>query len=96
MSVLGGVFLLVGLGMVQIAFQRVEQNKGVSVNGRNPFRLVSQWQNPQTAETQMFRSKNLWFDPTDYVNDSSILVFVDNKNPRKYAMDVSFLPRSAS
>ena len=53
---------------IHASFQGVEQNTGLTVNGRSPFRLVCQWQHPQTRELHIFRSDNLWFDPTDLVS----------------------------
>src|SRR5713226_4856670 len=81
---MGGVFFLIGTGMillimlkgrsdeylkkqgtpVETEFQRVEINEALSVNGRNPFRIITQWLNPETSEVHVFKSNNLWFDPT--------------------------------
>ncbi|MFL6647263.1 MAG: hypothetical protein ACJ8KO_04815, partial [Sulfurifustaceae bacterium] len=48
---------------VQTDFQNVEQNMRVKVNGRSPWRIVSQWKNPNTGELHLFESENLWFRP---------------------------------
>jgi hypothetical protein len=80
---------------IETEFQSVEQNTLVRVNGRYPFRIVSQWQNPVTSEIHVFRSNDLWFDPTDYIRDRPIRVFIERTNPRKYLVDLSFLPKLA-
>ena len=80
---------------IHASFQGVEQNTSLNVNGRNPFRLVCQWQHPQTSELHVFRSDNLWFDPTDHVNQEKIPVLVDEGNSKRYWMDTSFLPKLA-
>lgn len=81
---------------VDATFQRVEPNESFSVNGRHPFRIVAQWLDPARNEVHVFHSENLWFDPTEYVAEGTIPVFVERGNPRRYVMDVSFLPRLAA
>ncbi|MBZ0334217.1 DUF3592 domain-containing protein [Marinobacter sp. AL4B] len=80
---------------VHASFQRVEQNTSLTVNGRNPFRIVCQWQHPQTRELHVFRSDNLWFDPTDHISQEKIPVLVDEGNLKRYWVDTSFLPKLA-
>ena len=73
-------------------FQRVSINTSLAVNGRNPFVIVSQWQNPATTKLHIFESDNIWFDPTAFIKSDTIKVLIDRKNPKKYAVDLSFLP----
>jgi len=80
---------------IETQFQGVEVNKALSVNGRNPFRITTQWLNPETSEVHVFESGNLWFDPTDHVKNKKIRVFIERNNPKKYYVDVSFLPKLA-
>lgn len=80
---------------IKTEFQRVELNESYSVNGRHPFQLVTQWQNPSSSQIHVFRSNNLWFDPTDYVNRDHITVFIEKDDPETYYMDISFLPELA-
>ena len=76
-------------------FQSVERNTSFEVNGVHPWRIVCQWQDPTTGVLHLFQSANLWSDPTPHVHVQEIAVFVDPRNPRRYAMDVGFLPRAA-
>jgi hypothetical protein len=112
---LGGVFFLVGIGIILVGtlrgrtdeylkkhgtpidteFQSVELNEMLSVNGRHPFRILTQWQNPSTSELHIFKSNNLWFDPSNYIKSKKITVFIERNNPRKYCVDLSFLPHLA-
>lgn len=77
-------------------FQGVEQNTGLVMNGQSPFRIVTQWRNPATAAVHVFRSDNLWFDPSDHIQDESINVYIHPDNPKRYWVDTSFLPKLAS
>jgi hypothetical protein len=80
---------------IETHFQGVEVNRSLQVNGAHPFRIVTQWQNPETSELHVFRSNNLWFDPTEHIKAKTITVFIEQGNPKKYLVDVSFLPRLA-
>jgi hypothetical protein len=80
---------------VQTDFQDVELNTALRVNGRHPWRITTQWKNPTSGELHLFRSANLWFDPTSHINTRQITVYLDRRNPKRYHMDVSFLPKLA-
>jgi len=112
---MGGVFFLVGVGIILVGalkdrkdeylkkngmtieteYQRVELNTALSVNGKHPFRVLTQWQNPLTSELHVFTSNNIWFDPTGYIKTETIKVFIEKGNPKKYYVDLSFLPKLA-
>ena len=48
---------------ISAEFQSVQQNTSLTVNGRHPFQILAQWQNPSTSKIHIFNSDNLWFDP---------------------------------
>ena len=75
---------------------RVEQNTSIGKSGSHPWRLVGQWHDPSTNQVHVFRSRNLWFDPTQHVRDRQhVTVFLERGNPKRYFVDVSFLPKLA-
>lgn len=80
---------------IETEYQSVELNTALSVNGRNPFRVLTQWQNPSTSELHIFKSNNMWFDPSSYIKRKKITVFIEKGNPKKYYVDLSFLPKLA-
>lgn len=81
---------------VEAELQGAEQNTSIGKSGRHPWRLVAQWHDPARNQVHVFRSRNLWFDPTQYVRDRRhVTVFVARGNPSRYHVDVSFLPRLA-
>lgn len=82
--------------LVVARVQAIEQNTGLVMNGQSPFRIVTQWQNPSTASVHVFRSDNIWFDPTDHLPGESVNVYIRPDNPRRYWVDTSFLPKMAS
>jgi hypothetical protein len=80
---------------IESDFQSVGLNTSLAVNGRNPFQIVSQWQNPATSKLHLFTSDNIWFDPTDFIKTDKIKVLIDRNDPKKYHVDLSFLPEVA-
>jgi hypothetical protein len=80
---------------VHTTVERVERNENLKVNGLNPYRIFTRWQNPSTSETRVFESDYIWFDPSSYLNGRSIAVFIGPRDPRRYYVDLSFLPKHA-
>ena len=81
---------------VNADLQSVDKNTAVSVNGRNPFRITAQWQDPATSRVHVFVSRNIWFDPSKYITGKSVRVFIAQGNPKRYYVDLSFLPALAN
>jgi hypothetical protein len=55
--------------LIEAEFQEVEQNGSIEVNGEHPYRIVARWHDTANNRLHVFRSANLWFDPTDYVQE---------------------------
>jgi hypothetical protein len=81
---------------VDADLQSVDLNTTVTVNGRNPFRITAQWQDPTTSRVYVFVSRNIWFDPSKYITGKSVRVFIAQGNPKRYYVDLSFLPALAN
>ena len=79
--------------LVQADFQQVELNEALEVNGANPFRIVAQWHDASSNQLFIFKSANLWFDPSAYIQGRKIPVYVDLNKPSRYHVDTSFLPK---
>ncbi|MEI6894962.1 MAG: DUF3592 domain-containing protein [Colwellia sp.] len=77
---------------VEATISKVEINYTVQVNGRSPYRIFAKWLDPKSNKLYVYKSKNLWFDPTDYIESETITVYVDKQKPQNYFLDVSFLP----
>jgi hypothetical protein len=81
---------------IETEFQNVELNGGLKVNGRSPWRIVSRWLDPAKNALYLYHSENLWFDPTPFIKSKHVTVFIDPRNPKRYSMDISFLPKLAN
>ncbi|WPN51990.1 DUF3592 domain-containing protein [Pseudomonas sp. P9_2] len=80
---------------VEARIQSVEVNYSLTMNQENPFVIICQWLNPETSELHMFQSENIWFDPLPYMEREVIKVLIEKNNPKKYYVDISFLPKLA-
>jgi hypothetical protein len=80
---------------VKTAFKGVELNSSLHVNGRSPYRIISQASDAGDKTVRVYQSENIWFDPSEYIKNESIDVLVDPGNPKKYVMDIDFLPKLA-
>lgn len=80
---------------VDAKFQAVQENSGFSVNGRSPYQILCQWQDPQTSKLHLFLSENLWYDPSEFVHEKTFPVYLQPGNADHYYMDISALPELA-
>lgn len=79
--------------LVLTRFVEVRRDTRVRVNGRSPYRIVSQWHNPRDRKVYRFESDAMWFDPTPFLKGhEQIGVKLDPERPRHYWMDTGFLP----
>jgi hypothetical protein len=81
---------------IKATIQGVEYNSSLVVNGRSPYKILAQWKNPTTNDLHIFSSENIWFDPSDHINNKELTVLMARNNPKKYHVDTSFLPKIAS
>ena len=69
-------------------------NTRYTVNGRHPYVIICQWNNEIDGKEYIFKSGNLWFDPTfaiEQKNIDTLPVYIDMKNKKKYVIDISIL-----
>lgn len=78
---------------VNAVISEVSINYNLEINGRNPYMIVCQYQDPQTAILHIFKSGNIMFFPGD-LTGRMIRVFVEPGNFNHYYVDVdSVLPQ---
>ncbi|MEY4766014.1 MAG: hypothetical protein RI907_2687, partial [Pseudomonadota bacterium] len=53
----------------------------------------AQWHDAAHNELLIFKSSNLWFDPSQFIQNKKIPVYVDAADPSRYLVDLSFLPK---
>lgn len=79
---------------IEATLSSVELNTLIRMNGRSPYVICSQWVDKlKPDELYIFKSDNIWFNPEPYIKKETISVFIDEKNPHRYYVDISFLPK---
>ncbi|MDE1886257.1 MAG: DUF3592 domain-containing protein [Xanthomonadaceae bacterium] len=78
---------------VQARYEGVESGN-MQVNGRDSYRLKCQWQHPVSQAIYLFHSARIWYDPAPFVKRDTLDVLVDMDNPKRYEVDISFLPKA--
>ena len=58
----------------------------------NPFRILTQWPDPNTNKLHIFKSDNLWLDPSEFIPKDEIYVSIKGNDRKKYYVVISFLP----
>lgn len=80
------------IGMpIQAELNRVEPSD-FRINRRRLYRITARWTDSKTSTEHTFYSKYLWDDPTHQLKKEKITIFISKNNPKKYYMDISFLP----
>ncbi len=85
--------LLVSGELVECDVKRVELNTRIKINNQNPYRIFATGICPVTGAEKMFVSENILQNPQGRL-ESTIFVFCDTSNPKKYWMDIRFLNES--
>lgn len=69
-------------------------NTSYTVNGRSPYNIICEWNNPSDNQKYIFKSKNIWHNPENIIaekNIKQIPVYLDPNDIKKYAVDVDSL-----
>ncbi len=70
-------------------------NTSYSVNGKNPYNIICEWVNPKDNKRYIFKSENIWIDPTEIIENEGLKqfpVYIDNKN--NYVVEVDVLTKN--
>ena len=80
---------------VEARLVEVVRDRSTRRNGRSPYRLAVQWQDPATDRVWTFESPAVWFDPSPYVEPGqAVPALVDPADPARHLVDLSFLPET--
>lgn len=63
-------------------------------NDNFPFQIHAHYTPKGRKRAKVYKSDNIWFDPTSHIDGDEITVYVDSNNPKNYWVDTSFLPDS--
>lgn len=69
-------------------------NRNVRVNGRCPYNIIVEWNNPEDGKKYLLKSKNIYFNPEMLIEEKKIRtfpVYIDPNNKKEYFVDVDIL-----
>ena len=76
---------------IHASYTGTEVNPSYAVNGRHPYRITCRWRDPEDGTERIFRSENLWQDPSDQIESRHITtftVYMDPNKKKRYVMDL--------
>ncbi len=82
--------------IVHAKINSVSLDTSLRVNGQHPYRIYAQRLDSMHNTVHVFKSDPIWYDPESHIHQKTVPVYIDPANPKKYLMDVSFLPSSSS
>lgn len=65
-------------------------NKTYNINGRNPYNIICEWQDPIDNKKYIFKSKNIWINPEKIIEEKNIKqfpIYINENNKAKYYID---------
>jgi hypothetical protein len=71
------------------------EGSAVVVNGESGYRIRCQWLNPANNLLYVFLSDDVWINPTAFITDKKVKVYINPANPKRYTVDLSFMPKLA-
>ncbi len=80
--------------MVYATYIETVMNTSYQVNGCSPYNIICEWINPEDNQKYIFKSKNIWYNPTNTIEEKKIqqfAVYIDPNNKKKYTVDVDGL-----
>lgn len=66
-------------------------NTHYSVNGRHPYNIICEWKNNENGEIYKLKSKNIWNNPEDIIDEKNIknfTVYMNPNNRKQYIIDL--------
>jgi len=74
---------------IEADFLEVFQDRFISINHKNPFRVAVQAPDPVTDALRRFESAPIWVDPTRQLTGRKVSVLIDPARPKDYHVDLS-------
>jgi len=79
---------------VSTEFQAVTRGRQSAPGLPPPYHVITRWRDPSSGIHYTFTSEAVSLDPAPYAEVRPIIVRINPRNPRRYVMDTSFLPRA--
>ncbi|MBL7827220.1 MAG: DUF3592 domain-containing protein [Saprospiraceae bacterium] len=81
---------------IEADFTGVGLDTSFKVNGSSPYVVECQWLDRSTNKMYQYKSRHIWYDPSNLIQQKTIRVLIDPNNPGLYDVDISFLPEQGN
>ncbi|MTC71622.1 MULTISPECIES: DUF3592 domain-containing protein [Providencia] len=78
---------------IQVKITGVEENTMIQINKQSPYQILADVHDKSTNTIKRYKSENIYFDPSPYIDRETVTIYLDKNNANKYYMDISFLPK---
>ena len=79
---------------VYAVLKEIRRTEKMDSNGNHPYFIVCSWVDPATQKEYLFKSREIWFNPSEIINLNNIstfAVYMDKKNIEMYYVDINVL-----
>ena len=80
--------------LIYADYVEIVSNNLYEVNGRHPYNIICEWNDPLDGKKYVFKSRNIWTDPESTIEERNIKqfpVYINRDNMKKYAIDIDVL-----
>ena len=80
--------------LVYATYSETIINRNVRINGRYPYNIIVEWNNPEDGKKYLLKSKNIYFNPEKLIKERNIKtfpVYINPNNKKQYFVDVDIL-----
>lgn len=74
---------------IYVEVNNVVVNNSTRINGKSPYRIECSWLDEKTGKTYLYKSENIWFDPTNLVIGTQLPAYVNPNNLKEHYIDIS-------
>lgn len=77
--------------IIHANYMETTMNTSYSVNGRHPYNIICEWNNPADSKKYFFKSENIWMNPENKIEEKNIKtfpVYINPENIQQYVIDI--------
>jgi len=77
--------------VVHAEFESVDHDTSLKVNGKSPYKILCRWVDKGDSITYLYKSENIWYNPSKTIKDKGITtfpVYINPNNPKQYYISI--------
>lgn len=80
--------------VIYAEYTQLDMNTTYSMNGKHPYNIICEWNNPDDGKKYIFKSGNIWRNPQSIIEERGITqfpIYIDRHDIRNYLVDTDML-----